>query len=61
VVTIYLLADVGSIGGGWLPLWLINRGHTVNFARKMSFWFWRPVVVPVCMASVVTTTCRRCS
>jgi MFS transporter, ACS family, hexuronate transporter len=55
LVTIYLLADVGSIGGGWLSSWLIKRGATINFARKMTLLACALCVVPVCMASVVTT------
>ena len=30
LVVIYLLADVGSIGGGWLSSSLIKRGWTIN-------------------------------
>ena len=35
LVAIYLIADVGSIGGGWLSSALIKRGWTVN-ARARS-------------------------
>ena len=55
LVTIYLLADVGSIGGGWLSSWLIKRGKSINFARKITFLLCALCVVPVSMASVVTT------
>ena len=30
----FLIADVGSVGGGWLSSHLINRGWSVNRARK---------------------------
>ena len=33
---IYLMADIGSIGGGWLSSSLIKRGWTVNAARKTA-------------------------
>ncbi|MGA2619966.1 MAG: MFS transporter [Thermoguttaceae bacterium] len=47
LVVIYLLADVGSVGGGWLSSWLIQRGTTINFARKISFLACALGVVPV--------------
>ena len=30
IVTIYLITDVGSIGGGWLSSFLIKRGWSIN-------------------------------
>jgi len=33
---IYLMADFGSIGGGWLPGYLIRRGWRPNRARKTA-------------------------
>ena len=35
-MVIYLIADVGSIGGGWLSSSLIKRGWSVNAARKTA-------------------------
>jgi predicted alpha/beta-fold hydrolase len=35
-VVIYLMTDVGSVGGGWLSSWLLKRGWTVNAARKAA-------------------------
>ena len=55
LVTIYLMADVGSIAGGWFSSWLIERGSTVNFARKVTFLACALCVVPVGMASQVTS------
>jgi ACS family hexuronate transporter-like MFS transporter len=34
LVVIYLIADVGSVGGGWLSSNLIKRGWSINKARK---------------------------
>jgi ACS family hexuronate transporter-like MFS transporter len=34
VMVIYLMADVGSVGGGWLSTRLIGRGWSINAARK---------------------------
>ncbi len=36
LVVIYLVADVGSIGGGWLSSALLARGWSVNAARKTA-------------------------
>ena len=36
IVVIYVIADVGSVAGGWLSSWLIHRGKSVNFARKTA-------------------------
>ncbi len=51
LLVVYLLADVGSIGGGGLSSWLINRGASVNVARKTAFLVCGLCVVPVmCVA-----------
>jgi ACS family hexuronate transporter-like MFS transporter len=36
LIAVYLLADVGSIAGGWLSSHLIKRGWSVNAARKTT-------------------------
>jgi len=36
LVAVYLLADVGSVGGGWLSSSLLKRGLTANRARKTA-------------------------
>jgi ACS family hexuronate transporter-like MFS transporter len=46
-IVIYVLADVGSIGGGWLSSHLIARGRTVNFARKTTLLVCALCVIPV--------------
>jgi ACS family hexuronate transporter-like MFS transporter len=50
LVTVYLLADVGSIGGGWLSSALIKRGWTVNSSRKRVMLLCALGVVPVMTA-----------
>ncbi|MBN2021789.1 MAG: MFS transporter [Pirellulales bacterium] len=47
LVVIYLMADMGSIGGGGLSSWLIRRGASVNVARKVAFLVCALCVVPV--------------
>jgi ACS family hexuronate transporter-like MFS transporter len=53
LVVIYLMTDVGSIGGGWLSSWLLNRGWSVNAARKTAMLVCALCVVPVFAASTV--------
>jgi ACS family hexuronate transporter-like MFS transporter len=51
LVVIYLVADVGSIGGGWLSSSLIKRGWTVNRARKTAMLVCALAVVPIMAAA----------
>jgi ACS family hexuronate transporter-like MFS transporter len=53
LVVVYLVADVGSIGGGWLSSWLLKRGWTVNAARKTALLVCGLCVVPVLAAPSV--------
>jgi len=32
----YAFAGIGCLVGGWFSGWLIRRGHSVNYARKMA-------------------------
>ena len=54
LVVIYLVADVGSIGGGWLSSWLIHRGWSVNAARKSAMLLCALSVVPILFAARTT-------
>lgn len=53
IVAIYLIADVGSIGGGWLSSNLIGRGWSINAARKTAMLVCALCVVPIIFASQV--------
>ena len=55
LVAIYLIADVGSIGGGWLSSALIKRGWTVNAARKTAMFVSACAVIPIVFASMATS------
>jgi ACS family hexuronate transporter-like MFS transporter len=55
VVTIYVLADIGSIGGGWLSSSLIKRQWTVNASRKVAMLVCAVAVVPIVFASVTAS------
>ena len=50
LITVYLLADVGSIGGGWLSSSLLKRGWTVNRARKTAMLLMALAIVPTALA-----------
>ncbi len=54
LVVIYLVADVGSIGGGWLSGRFLKLGWTHNRARKMAMLVCAACVVPVMFASKVS-------
>jgi ACS family hexuronate transporter-like MFS transporter len=51
---IYLICDIGSIGGGWLSSSLIKRGWSVNAARKTAMLICAVAVTPIVFASQVT-------
>jgi MFS transporter, ACS family, hexuronate transporter len=51
LVVIYVAADLGSIGGGWLSSSLIKRGWSVNRARKLAMLICALAVVPIMFAA----------
>jgi ACS family hexuronate transporter-like MFS transporter len=50
LITVYLIADAGSIGGGWLSSSLLKRGWTVNRARKTAMLLMALAIVPTSLA-----------
>ncbi len=54
MVTVYVLADIGSIAGGWQSSWLLGRGWTANAARKTAMLTCALCVVPVVAAPLVS-------
>lgn len=54
LLVVYVLADVGSIAGGWLSSWLIHRGATVNMARKTTFLTCALCALPVMSVARIT-------
>src|SRR5438477_12843430 len=50
LVVIYLVADIGSVGGGWLSSSLIKRGWSVNAGRKTAMLICALGVVPIVFA-----------
>jgi ACS family hexuronate transporter-like MFS transporter len=53
LIVIYLMADFGSVAGGWLSSLLIKRGWSVNRARKTTFFICGLVVLPVALVTQV--------
>ncbi len=51
LITIFLMADVGSIAGGWLAGRLIRRGWSVNRARKGAMLACALLILPVMFAA----------
>ena len=47
LIGVYLLADVGSIAGGWLSSHFINRGWSVNKARKTTLFIAALLALPM--------------
>lgn len=51
LVVIYLVADIGSIGGGWISSRLLKQGWTANRARKTAMFVCAVSVVPIMFAA----------
>ena len=51
ILVIYVIADVGSVAGGWLSSSMIHHGRSVNVARKTALLLCAVSVVPIVFAS----------
>ncbi len=51
LVVIYLVADFGSIGGGWFSSHLLKGGWTLNSSRKLAMLMCALAVVPIMLAA----------
>ena len=54
LIIVYLMADVGSIAGGWLSSSMIHRGQSVNAARKTALLVPALAVLPIMFSQNVT-------
>ncbi|HEX8465424.1 MAG TPA: MFS transporter, partial [Abditibacterium sp.] len=54
LIIIYVVADIGSIGGGYLSAVLLKRGWSVNAARKTALLVCALCVLPVTFAPQTT-------
>jgi MFS transporter, ACS family, hexuronate transporter len=53
LVAIYVIADIGSIAGGWLPTLFIKRGWSPQRARKSAMLLCALLVTPIIFANSV--------
>ena len=51
LIVAYLIADVGSIGGGWLSSYFLQMGWSINAARKTTLLICAIMVIPIYWAS----------
>ncbi len=56
LIIIYVVADVGSIAGGWLSSHWIKKGWSVNRARKTTMLVCALCILPVTFATVMPTS-----
>jgi ACS family hexuronate transporter-like MFS transporter len=56
MITVYLLADVGSVAGGWLSSRLLKVGWSPNAARKTAMLTCAVCIVPVALAPRIDPT-----
>ena len=53
LIAIYLIADIGSIAGGWLSSTFIKRGWSINRSRKTAMLICALMVTPIIFAANV--------
>ncbi len=55
VFLIYLISDIGSVGGGWISSSLLRRGLSANAARKWALAICAVCVIPISFAYRVSS------
>jgi ACS family hexuronate transporter-like MFS transporter len=55
IAVIYIIADIGSIGGGWISGFFIKRGWTINKGRKTAMLICALAVIPIVIASTTSS------
>jgi ACS family hexuronate transporter-like MFS transporter len=50
LIVVYVIADIGSVTGGWLPGALMKRGWSANRARKTAMLTMALIIVPTAFA-----------
>lgn len=51
---IYIIADIGSVGGGYISSAMIKKGWTINRSRKTAMLICAIAVTPIVFASITT-------
>ncbi len=54
LIVIYLIADVGSVGGGWITTYLHKRGKNIVDARLLALLCCAIIIVPTLLLPFVT-------
>ena len=54
LAVIYVIADVGSVGGGYISSKMIKRGWTINRSRKTAMLICAVAVTPIVFASITS-------
>ena len=55
ILAVYVISSVGSIGGGSLSGWRMNRGHSVNAGRKFAMLCMALLVLPLVLVPHMKT------
>ena len=55
LAVIYIIADIGSVGGGYISSTLIKRGWSINKSRKTAMLVCAIAVVPIIFASITSS------
>jgi ACS family hexuronate transporter-like MFS transporter len=55
LAVIYIIADIGSVGGGYISSALIKRGWSINKSRKLAMLICALAVVPIVFASITSS------
>lgn len=53
VALVYSISTIGSIGGGWLPMYFVNKGWPVFKARRTSMFIFALFVLPIIFAQIL--------
>lgn len=54
LAVIYIIADTGSVGGGYISSMLIKRGWSIDASRKTAMLICAVAVVPIVFASITS-------
>ncbi len=55
LMVVYVVSDLGSIGGGWFSSALMKRGWSLNAARKTAMLMAALAVLPIALAAYVSS------
>ena len=53
IALVYIISSFGSVGGGWLPMYLINNGMSAFMARKKSMLIYAFFVIPIIFSQIL--------